>query len=252
MLELTIASGGSALYGVYYRAAGAGAHPTVVLLHGFAGFEQNADLAQAVRRAGYNALIFHYRGAWGSRGQFSFSHCIADTHAVLAYLRAPANAARLAVDPGRLVLVGHSVGGHVAGIVAAADPAVGGVALISAANRRLAMQRPGWDAETRARFAAELGPLRGTSAAALVGELRAHALAWDLVRLAPAWHGRPVLVISADDRFEDEDAAVATAAQVPPVHLATDHAYSDARLALTQALLGWLTRALPAAPLTTP
>lgn len=241
MLEMTIASHGAQLYGVFYQAGGAGAHPTLVLLHGFAGFEQNEDLAQAARRAGLNALIFHYRGSWGSTGSFSFAHCIEDTAAVVTYLRA--HAAQLAVDPRRIVLAGHSVGGHVAGIVAAQDRQIAGLALISAANRRLALARPGWSEETRARFEGEVGPLRGTSAAALVAELKSHAQEWDLVTLAPRWRGRPVLVVSSDDRFRDEDDAVIAAAEpalLSAVHLATDHAYSGQRVALTRALLQWL------------
>ena len=173
--ELTLPSHGAELYGVYYRAAGAVAHPTVLMLHGFPGYEQNEDLAQALRRGGYNVLIFHYRGAWGSHGTYSFTHCIEDVEAVLAYLRMPAHAASLGVDPRRLVLVGHSVGGHLAGIVAARDPRVLGVALVSAANRRVAMARPGWDEQIRAHFQAEVGPLHGADGAALSRELRTHA-----------------------------------------------------------------------------
>jgi pimeloyl-ACP methyl ester carboxylesterase len=241
MLEMSIPSGGAQLYGVFYQAAGPGDHPTVVLLHGFAGFEQNGDLAQALRRAGFNALIFHYRGSWGSTGTFSFTHCIEDTQAALQYLRA--HAQQLAVNPQRIVLVGHSVGGQVAGVVAARDRELAGLALISAANRRLAMARPGWFEETRARFQGELGPLRGTSAATLVKELKSHARAWDLVNLAPLWRGRSLLVVSCDDRFRDEDDAVAAAADpasLTAVHLSSDHAYSGARVALTRTLLRWM------------
>jgi uncharacterized protein len=129
--------------------------------------------------------------------------------------------------------------------VAARDPQVAGLALISAANRRLAMARPGWAAETEARFQGEVGPLRGTSAGTLVKELEAHAREWDLVRLVPQWRDRPVLVASSDDRFQNEDEAIAAVtdpAQLTAVHLATDHAYSGQRVALTRALLQWLQR----------
>ncbi len=244
MLEMAIPSHGSRLFGTYYQAGGAGLHPTLVLLHGFAGFEQNEDLAQAARRAGFNVLLFHYRGAWGSEGSFSFVHCIEDTQAVLAYLRQRARL--LGVDSGRLLLAGHSVGGHVAGIVAARDPALAGVAMISAANRRLAMMRPGWAAETRTRFAGELGPLRGATSAGLVAELLGHAGEWDLVHLAPRWAPRPVLVVSSDDRFRDEDDAISEAVRttggspLSAVYLATDHVYSGQRVALARAVLAWL------------
>jgi pimeloyl-ACP methyl ester carboxylesterase len=53
---------------LFYLAGGPGPHPTIVLLHGFPGNEQNLDLAQSIRRAGWNVLTLHYRGAWGSPG----------------------------------------------------------------------------------------------------------------------------------------------------------------------------------------
>jgi len=53
---------------IVYEAQGAGPHPTVVLLHGFPGNEKNLVLAQALRRAGWNVVFFHYRGSWGSGG----------------------------------------------------------------------------------------------------------------------------------------------------------------------------------------
>jgi pimeloyl-ACP methyl ester carboxylesterase len=245
MVQLTVPSHGADLFGVYYRAAGAAPHATVVLLHGFPGFEQNEDLAQAARRAGFNVFIFHYRGAWGSGGSYSFTHCIEDVESMLAYLRVPANAARLGVDRRRLVLVGHSVGGHIAGIVAARDPGVVGVAMISAANRRLQLARPGGSAELRAHFQAQLAPLSGADAGALVAELTAHASDWDLPELAPRWRGRAVLIVFSEGALT---AAVRATdpAHLTQLHLPTDHAYSGARVALARALIAWLEANVPA------
>lgn len=59
--------------GLIYIASGAGPHPTVILLHGYPGNEKNLDLAQSLRREGWNVLFFHYRGAWGSEGEFSLT-----------------------------------------------------------------------------------------------------------------------------------------------------------------------------------
>ena len=73
MEVLHIPSGGVEINGVAYLAAGAGPHPTVVLLHGLPGNEKNLDLAQAMRRAGWNVITFNYRGSWGSPGTFSFA-----------------------------------------------------------------------------------------------------------------------------------------------------------------------------------
>jgi uncharacterized protein len=245
MYELSIPSHGAMLYGVFYRASGAAPHPTAVLLHGLPGFEQNGDLAQAVRRAGWNALIFHYRGAWGSGGTFSFSHCLEDVRSVLEYLRVPATAARLGVDVRRLVLIGHSVGGQLAGMSAIRDSHVAAVAMISPASRHLA-RGAREDEATLARYRGELGPLSGATAEGLLAEQKQHAVQWDLVTLAPRWKPRPVLIVESDDIFRAEDEALAAAeraadpAHLTEIHLTTDHAYSDQRIALQVVLLSWL------------
>jgi len=71
-------AGGLQINGLAYLASGAGAHPTIVIAHGLPGNEKNLDLAQAVRRAGWNAVTFNYRGSWGSPGIFSFEGNLAD------------------------------------------------------------------------------------------------------------------------------------------------------------------------------
>jgi dipeptidyl aminopeptidase/acylaminoacyl peptidase len=102
-----IPSHGALLNGVLYTASGAGLHPGVVLLHGFPGNEQNLDLAQAMRRAGFNVLTLHYRGAWGSPGDFSFTHAAEDADAAVSFMTG--NAAKYAVDPARIFVIGHSM-----------------------------------------------------------------------------------------------------------------------------------------------
>ncbi len=110
LVELNFESHGDRLNGHAYLADGPGPHPTVVLLHGFPGNERNLDLAQDLRHDGFNVLFFHYRGAWGSEGTYSFTHVIEDVAAATDYLRA--NAEALRTNPDKLILVGHSMGGH--------------------------------------------------------------------------------------------------------------------------------------------
>src|SRR5277367_6840714 len=87
MKSFQIPSHGAFLNAFVYVAAGPGPHPAVVLLHGFPGNERNLDLAQDIRRAGWDVLYFDYRGSWGSSGEFSFTHGIEDTAAAIDYIR---------------------------------------------------------------------------------------------------------------------------------------------------------------------
>src|SRR5947199_301074 len=114
LADVRIPSSGARMNGVLYLAQGKGPHPTVLVLHGFPGTEKNADLAQVVRRAGFNALIFHYRGAWGSEGNYSLSHVLEDVAAALRWLRQPAVADSYRANTRRLILVGQRLGGFAA------------------------------------------------------------------------------------------------------------------------------------------
>ncbi|MEM9057495.1 MAG: alpha/beta fold hydrolase, partial [Pseudomonadota bacterium] len=117
--EVTLTSAGARLPGYLLLAGGAGPHPTALLLHGYPGNEKNLDLAQTLRRAGWNVLFMHYRGAWGAEGTFRLVHMREDALAALAFLRE--RAAEYRVDAERLAVIGHSMGGNTALRTAAAD-----------------------------------------------------------------------------------------------------------------------------------
>jgi pimeloyl-ACP methyl ester carboxylesterase len=255
---LTIDSDGVALLGVLHLPAGSGPHPVVVLLHGFPGNERNFDLAQALRRAGYAALVFHYRGSWGVGGAWSWGNVLADAARAVAAVRGQATAAAYRLDPGRLAVVGHSLGGFAALMTAAADPAVTAVAAVAAFDFGPVAVACRADPALRASyveaFGAELLPLRGTSGEALVAEMEAAGQAWSLAGLAPRLADRSVLLIGTG-RDPVTPAAVhyqplVDAYLAQPVsrlehHLfATDHALSDHRVALARTLLDFLDRHL--------
>lgn len=114
LVELEIPSNGSIMNGHMYIASGEGPHPTVIFTHGFPGNERNLDLAQALRRGGFNALFFHYRGAWGSEGEYNVKNAVIDTKAVFDYLQSEVNNADLHIDSNKISIIGHSVGGFIA------------------------------------------------------------------------------------------------------------------------------------------
>jgi dipeptidyl aminopeptidase/acylaminoacyl peptidase len=130
-LPLTFQSAGTTLMGILHLPAGPGPHPVVILLHGFPGNERNVDLAQALRRAGYASLVFHYRGSWGMGGSWSWTHVLEDSARVVAQLRDPDTATRNALDPDRVAVIGHSLGGFAALMTVAADPAIAAVASVA-------------------------------------------------------------------------------------------------------------------------
>lgn len=249
MEVLHIPSGGLEINGVAYLAAGAGEHPTVVICHGWPGNEKNLDLAQAVRRAGWNAITFNYRGSWGSPGEFHFSQVPEDASAVIAFLRKPENAAKYGIDPRRVAIVGHSMGGWATAEVGSKDPTLLGAGLISAGD----MGGIG----TRARDvvlkqASENAESLVTTIDKMADELIANADVNALIKTAPGLARIPVLILTADDGGAARGEALAAAIKadggksVVTKHFTTDHSYSDARIALEGTIVGWL-NSLPGA-----
>jgi pimeloyl-ACP methyl ester carboxylesterase len=256
---------------LFFLAAGEGPHPTMLLLHGLPGNERNLDLAQAVRRSGWNVLTFTYRGAWGSEGRFSIGHAVEDAAAALAFLRSPAAVSDYGVDTGRIVVAGHSMGGFAAAAVAAGDgvelrpdaspkaPLAGLILLDAWDTARTAEEMVAAGDKGRAAFIAgfddighSLGPV---TAADLADELARSGRSRDLRAMAPQLARLPLLTVYATHGGAAENKALAAEiARACPVRsgwpgcrdrfkaveIDSDHAFADARIRLASEVVGWL------------
>jgi pimeloyl-ACP methyl ester carboxylesterase len=255
--DLQFVSEGAHLNAYAHIAAGPGPHPTVVLLHGFPGNERNLDLAQALRRAGWNAFYFTYRGAWGSGGEFSFGNALEDVAAVVATLREPEIGTKYRVDARRIVLVGHSMGGAAALVSAAKLGTVGCVASLAGANFAALGDRASASPEAAEQSAASFqrwgeGRIRDISGAAVVADLIAHRAEYAAPNHAAALARKPVLLVAGarDDVTPPAQhhaplvAAIRAhgGALMREITLDSDHAFSDTRIALTRAVLEWAQR----------
>lgn len=134
IVELKFNSSGADIYGFEYLANGKGPHPTVILVHANPGNERNLDVAQALRRAGYNIFYFDYRGSWGSQGTYSYPNCIDDTRTLVDFVTDSANVERCRIDTSRVFLLGHNLGAGIAMIEGLGDRRVKGVAALSLVN----------------------------------------------------------------------------------------------------------------------
>ena len=121
-------SEGFQLLRTLFLAKGDEPKPTTVLLHGIPGIEKNYDLAFLLREHGWNSLIFHYRGCWGSGGVYTLKMIPSDVITALDHL---SRGKYPQVDASQLFLIGHSLGGWAAVLVGAADRRVGGVIAIA-------------------------------------------------------------------------------------------------------------------------
>ncbi len=248
---VTIRSSGSQMNGLIYLAQGAGPHPTVILLHGFPGTELNLDLAQVIRRAGWNVLVFHYRGAWGSEGLFSFTNMLEDVPTAISFLRTATVAKRYRIDSKQIVLIGHSMGGFAAIMSSLHDKNIRSVASISGWNLGLSGELASNNQQQYKKMVREwqdeLTPLKFASAELLADDLVKHRAEWQLVNYAPELSQKSLLLVAARrDIFVQNHVPVVEALKsiqannFTEVILESDHSYSDHRIALANVIVSWL------------
>ena len=250
---LQFVSHGERVNAQLYLPAGPGLHPTVILLHGLPGNEQNLDLARAIQRAGWGVITFHYRGSWGSGGKFTLEGGCDDVESLLAEIRGPHGAEKWRADPKRIVVIGHSYGGFVAACASKRHPELVATGLIAP-----------WDINHDARAFAKItaaeakekaasafndveGRLSGADAQSLMAAVRDNGASLDLAATASSLARRPVLLATATrddpgDQAADFRAAIARVqgASLTYRMFDTDHGFNDQRIALeTFVLEGW-------------
>jgi len=251
--QLLIPSHGAGMNALLFVASGKGPHRTVILMHGLPGNERNLDLAQAMRRAGWDVLTFTYRGAWGSAGDFSISNAMEDAQAALEFARSDAGA-KLGIDTRHIVLAGHSMGGATAMETAAHNSGLDGLILLDAWNIAAGTSRGAISREELVKGFDDFGnALHGATPETVADEVVAKRSNWDLVALAPRLANLPILTVTAKYGGAEENRPTTAALRkagnkrVTAIELNSDHPFADHRVALAQIVVGWLNR-LPVSP----
>ncbi len=254
-LAIEIVSHGSVMNGLIYRPSGRGPFPLAVLMHGLPGNEQNLDLAQALRRAGWAVVTFHYRGCFGSKGLFSIDHVLEDAQVAVSHAALPSVARSWNIDPARIVVIGHSMGGLAAATSASREP-----------KRLATVLLAPWDPSTLAtllrplsvseRNAAAMdrwgnvtgGRLRGISSPQIAAQIVDHGERWRLADSAGGLAGSPLLIVTARRDLPSSQAAGLKAAlesknvKFSSVQIDSDHVFDDRRIELETVVINWLSQ----------
>ena len=237
--ELNFNSSGDTVYGFSYLANGRGPHPTVVLLHGLPGNERNLDVAQHLRRNGYNVVFFNYRGSWGSQGKFSYENSLQDVNAVLDHITDPENKERLRVDARNIFLFGHSMGAGLALITGLKDPRVKGVLGVSLFNPYSAFQGKAANVNVidLGAYVSGLGMLNTTPQEYLKGILK-NVESYDIEKMIDETK-KPVLIID-EHELNGYLKKYARRRAFDYERWNTDIAFTDKRIALATRTEKWL------------
>ncbi len=248
-----LASYGSDLCGFMLTAQGEGPHPTAILLHGFPGYDDPIDLAHALRRCGMNVLRFHYRGCWGVKGTYSFTHCMEDVKSAIDFLVDEKTVKQFNIDTNNLFLVGHSMGGFMT-LTHACDERIKASVAISPYDFGLIGKIGHYNEKEKNEafemYKTALAPLNNTSAEALMQECLENGDKWNLPDKAEALaHEKLLIVVGTEDVVSKKYLHHDTLAEeikkynkgnLTEKFVATDHSYSNKRIWLAQTVAQFL------------
>lgn len=153
--------------------------PLVVLFHGIPGTELNLDLAYALREAGFAVLTPNYNGCWGSQGDYRIEGIPGNIKTVLDLAGDDEFVAEAGIDPDRVCVVGHSLGGWAAFISPRISKRIRGIVALDPLVDPLFGAAVDGGLEDNAPFLQEFAaPLRGVTAAQLAAGMRWAAREW--------------------------------------------------------------------------
>lgn len=148
--DITIHRGDILLKGKFYVTEGIGVFPTVILLHGFPGNDQDVlGIGRKLSEAGINALTFNYSGTHESQGLNNFENSQKDIKAAFEFIYQPGNISKHKIDTNHFYLGGYSYGGGMALTYAANHPEVQSVFSIAGCDHGAFMREYSRNPEMR-------------------------------------------------------------------------------------------------------
>ncbi len=245
--ELSIKVDTFTIYGLLYLAQGKGPHPTVIFLNGFPGFERNLDIAQVLRRKGWNSVSFNYSGSWGSEGHFSYKNCIQNIDAILKDLkRDKAYDLEGRIDSNNFVLIGNSFGGGVAmNYLKSKKGPISKVILLSSfniggfANHVEKTQQ----IEAYKNFLSQKKQIKFDGVASYVADVLDNRMEYNYELHCKEYLEKSILIIDENDKHKDfVECLQSENVQVEYHVLGKNHSFSSDRIKLTKLIFNWLNK----------
>jgi alpha/beta superfamily hydrolase len=217
--------------GGFYKAAGLGPRPTAILIHGLPGIEKHLDIAYRLRDLGWNCLYFHFRGSWGSGGNYSIAGLTVDTNEAINWV-----VNQPSVDKERIVLIGGSTGSYPALLQGGVDPRVRAIIGISPLIDPRAFKFSKDMAES---FAKMMSGITGKELIKQWNEMQ--SLQDSIQRFMP----RPIFLITADnDDIFPPAHYLEVITKFPAIEWLrkedSDHGFSMCRTWLVETVVNWL------------
>lgn len=256
-ISIEFVSAGCKIRGKFFRAKGGGSFPTMLLLPGFPGNEEDVlELGQRMSPRGVSVVTFNYQGTYRSEGDYSLRNTLTDIAGAMEYLERDDVAQKFDVDRDRVILGGYSYGGGMALAYAAGHPEIERIVSIAGTDHgefaREYLRNPAFAEMIDVGFEALKypdGPVRFGGKDA-VTELKQDPAPYDLRRNAATLAGRDLLLVGGwDDPYVTIEGHVLPlyralvahdAAQVRIVALQDGHEFEKSRGELARIMTEWV------------
>ncbi len=253
MQPIVFESKGEKLIGTFFKASGKEKKPTVILLHGFPGNENNFDIAHSIKRFGFNVIIFHYRGSWGSGGDFSISTSLEDVYSMIEYIYQDENSNRLSIDTNKIVLIGHSMGGFLAFLTSIKYPQIKNIASLAGFNfgffSDYLLQNPQFIDATMDGLSQGAMLLQGTDEEKIYTEMIVNKNEWNLLSHLLEMREKNILIVGAEydyvaplelHHYPMVEGLKKVGAVLKSEIYKSGHSFSSTRIKLTTEVVEWL------------
>ena len=261
-VDITIDRGGIILKGKFYFAEGEKVFPTLILLGGMPGNENDVlGLGNLLSESGINVLTFNYCGTYQSQGELSFANAQLDIQEAFDFIYRKENILKFKIDTANIYLGGWCFGGGMALTYAANHPEITAVFSIAGNDHGEFLREYISNAEMRkmiddmfTEITAPEGPVR-FEAGATPKEMAEAGIenldpTLDLKKIAPQLAKKNILLIAAWN-----DAQVTIDQYILPFYRALqkekarnvkitafqdDHYFRNSRNELAQIIAGWI------------
>jgi uncharacterized protein len=259
-VKIDLISNGNKLNAKFYPVEKGIPSPTVILLHGIPGNDNNPlGLAERLNKNEINILVFNYQGTFNSEGLFNFDNCWNDIGVALDFLKQKKNIQQFSIDTSRIIICGYSLGGSLALTAAVHNPEIYNIiAVAGGTDQSIYLKRMAANQAYRNGFEKRIislyspnGPIKGDSTYlhhyfdTIIPEVDNY----DLVKNADKLKNRSILFITGwlDNSIPMEEYIIPVYRQLKMLNaenvyikaFETDHSFGNVMDELTNSITEW-------------
>ncbi len=141
-IPLTFKNNGSRISAKFFKASETKFCPTVILVQGYPGNENDVlGIGAYLKEHDINAIMFNYRGSYKSEGLFSIENAVSDVVNAVEFVKNPETVLKYNIDTTNIAVAGYSLGSAIVIMSSDKCPAVSKFIIMAPTNLKLTAQK---------------------------------------------------------------------------------------------------------------